>query len=1163
MVTHLSIDRIDRLLAICRNWDGPIAAAIWIPPSYTEGEKRSSLQNLENSLFSYSHLKIVVLENTKCHSRSFSLVSPPLLSPDLYPFNALRGIALDIVKEIESTHYPESFDPKDIFVLIIDVDMRPPRILSSVFFSSEYDSSVVIEIFKACKDSHFVVLPALEFVEFHLVNSEELALERLLSTVDQKEFHRNLEHLSSNIQPFHVKQYPEGHGPSKTSYWLQSVLSGCNQLVPIDYEEGYEPYGILSLQTVIESGGFHRAFVGRHKDKIEFILRLHLLGTKFKLWSHPAAFVFDWLPHPTHTSSSENKLHRIVMEGLFRRLRRQVYRYKEIPWNSSSSSETSSIFNGNIISRSLSFRKLHEMYRSTLTHGELFWKSDEYTKVHSVQPVPSITMDDLHPGTICITQNETAKISNGIGISVPFTIHIPLRVISCLGISYLVKFPVDMDWVGGSLCGLRATGRELNLLSGLPFEKSGQLDGRIKWNEHGTARFQLTGIPPKTPGFHIVMNREIQFHKDVWHRIEVVFSLQGQMEASIDSTLIFSAKYLPTFVSLDGVRLAAFKTHNLETDIYSSSPLFLSDIVISGNSNSIVEKAPELSMECIHSLITSDITVIFGPKEWHSLATRSLHDFLTCYGTVFEIIIVIAPPIPRTMIEDMQCLVALFPQTNCKFHYAKPFQNPYEIRNLLAKEIRTKYTLHLNNDIFAVEGYSHWLVQLVQYAEKNTKYCAVMPFLLENNVHDSTRLHVWWEQCRLHSSGSLYAIFDNTKVKTPYEEIRRKWLNHGMPPLHFLEDHCILVRTDYFRYSPLFDPFSCYRREFFDLAWSIRSRGGEIGMALDSVVLYQRLQPLGLLDLPYFLHRRQDSLCFSSQIYLNKKWGISYRYDRWHEKQRSDSLRGMKYDLGENLLSLQNRHQIVELIACFLVAVGSNRFSYNQDISQRSDEGGETMDTFYPTISTIDWNCLTDSPIALLFRQEFSHRDFPVTPDYRGKLIRFLESVQDNQESQQVSPDPLFIANPFSGYILFRLQSHTDWRNHIKDYDYLRDLPSLIIQYRDLKDQVIHFEYWVWIQTSLAVPDSLPLSLNYKSSEYSMVLASLNKIGSFLNVKVIPSTPSAGTHSWQTFDLIREEKLNDGTPTLVMVHLLQYSFQPHTLQELQDICAIIESFSIN
>ena len=80
--------------------------------------------------------------------------------------------------------------------------------------------------------------------------------------------------------------------------------------------------------------------------------------------------------------------------------------------------------------------------------------------------------------------------------------------------------------------------------------------------------------------------------------------------------------------------------------------------------------------------------------------------------------------------------------------------------------------------------------------------------------------------------------------------------------LLFLEDHCVLVRTAMFEspMPPLFDPAACFRWEFFDLAWSVRARGGQVGMACDSVVVYEKAGPLASGDLPYYLARRHDEI---------------------------------------------------------------------------------------------------------------------------------------------------------------------------------------------------------------------------------------------------------------------------------------------------------------
>ena len=105
----------------------------------------------------------------------------------------------------------------------------------------------------------------------------------------------------------------------------------------------------------------------------------------------------------------------------------------------------------------------------------------------------------------------------------------------------------------------------------------------------------------------------------------------------------------------------------------------------------------------------------------------------------------------------------------------------------------------------------------------------------------------------------------------------------------------------------------------------MRAYGGEIGISLKSLVVYERVQPLQIVDVPYFLHRRQDELCFISQQYLDHKWRIVYRIDNWHEIQRREAMEGVQFTHRE--LCTLNTHELLVLLVSFLVCIGANRFS--------------------------------------------------------------------------------------------------------------------------------------------------------------------------------------------------------------------------------------------
>ena len=171
--------------------------------------------------------------------------------------------------------------------------------------------------------------------------------------------------------------------------------------------------------------------------------------------------------------------------------------------------------------------------------------------------------------------------------------------------------------------------------------------------------------------------------------------------------------------------------------------------------------------------------------------------------------------------------------------------------------------------------------------------------------------------------------------------------------------HCILVRVACFPAdAPLFDPEACFRREFFDLFWSIRRRGGEVALAATSIVIYDRLawrprvptaaaepgagdkenaapsvdccgagyalEPLD--DFVNFAARRHDEISADSVAHLGRKWRVTYAADGWHEALRDETLSGLHIRAGNTPECCKDASISARLTLALLVAAGFNRF---------------------------------------------------------------------------------------------------------------------------------------------------------------------------------------------------------------------------------------------
>jgi hypothetical protein len=577
-----------------------------------------------------------------------------------------------------------------------------------------------------------------------------------------------------------------------------------------------------------------------------------------------------------------------------------------------------------------------------------FWRSDALMKVRASDEGRANITQRENPSTFAVSL-KTAALSAPMG-GISFLMEPEAAEYSALAIRYKVRFPADFAWAClGSLPGL--TGK-LSPQSGDSVLKEVNWECRGRWNKQGVVQFNAqAGLVGAVSDLSVLLNRKVQLHRQVWHAIEVVSVDAGEVSVWIDGAVSYFAQVADgSALEVHAVRMCLFAADN---SAVADSAIELRDVCIKGEKLLTVEVEPHMDAPACTSeavmtaarrtdvvrLIETETTVVFGPKEVHSLAAACLRSFLTLHPVVAHLIVVIAPPISSSSEEDLRTVLSEHSSLRITIHTASPFQNPYELRNAIVEQyaVRTKYTLHLNNDVFPHihdatpgAGAATWLEELVACAEENPEHWAVMPLLLEKNSH-RYGLHVWWDTTAVHApdptceqdESVFYAKFDNDILLTPVERLPSLLASKlAVKPLLFLEDHCILARTHHFSPTqPLFDPRACYRREFFDLAWQIRARGGDVGMALNSMVVYEKVQPLKLEDVPYFLHRRQDELCFMSQAYLAHKWRIKYRTDCWHETQRSDALRDISFtaipaDFATTLA----------LATSFLVLAGANRF---------------------------------------------------------------------------------------------------------------------------------------------------------------------------------------------------------------------------------------------
>ena len=263
VATHLTPNKIDRLVAMKKRWNGPISASIKIS-SLEEFIKFCSDLSFHNA-----HLQHVGLHFFFEHrSRS-------------YPINILRNLAL---KNVKSN-----------YVAILDVDFLPSPIntnqhLRSIFAYHSFEEAKL--------NSTVYVMPAFEVKHEKFVNTvinhTELPgtrerLMKMMNTTDENE----------KIVVFHEESYKPGHRSTNYSRWTSNLEETSYSIEVLEF--GYEPYIIGAVKNLPR---FFEDFRGYGMNKLSYLVQLYYAG--FSLRVLRDVFVLH-LNHPSTYGNQKRK----------------------------------------------------------------------------------------------------------------------------------------------------------------------------------------------------------------------------------------------------------------------------------------------------------------------------------------------------------------------------------------------------------------------------------------------------------------------------------------------------------------------------------------------------------------------------------------------------------------------------------------------------------------------------------------------------------------------------------------------------------------------------------------------------------------------------------------------------------------------------------------
>lgn len=258
------------------------------------------------------------------------------------------------------------------------------------------------------------------------------------------------------------------------------------------------------------------------------------------------------------------------------------------------------------------------------------------------------------------------------------------------------------------------------------------------------------------------------------------------------------------------------------------------------------------------------VTIVVVPRERFSFARRSLASIFDNTVLPFELIYVDAGT-PNELRNYLQEEAA---QKKLRLLSAPGYLAPNQARNLAWREVKTKYTVFLDNDALVTPG---WLEPLIECAEETGAW-VVGPLYLIGEIENQI-IHMAGGTVHIKEHQGRRVLYDEqylfetpiTKVQKPLR--RQEW--------NYVEFHCMLVKTDVLeRIGPL-DENLLSVQEHIDLCLNVRKAGGPVYLEPKAVTSYVLPPPFEWSDLPYFLLRWSEEWNLATVRHFNRKWEVS------------------------------------------------------------------------------------------------------------------------------------------------------------------------------------------------------------------------------------------------------------------------------------------------
>ena len=260
-----------------------------------------------------------------------------------------------------------------------------------------------------------------------------------------------------------------------------------------------------------------------------------------------------------------------------------------------------------------------------------------------------------------------------------------------------------------------------------------------------------------------------------------------------------------------------------------------------------------------------DVTIVMSPRERFHLTRRSIESLYDDQGVPFDFICVDGGS-PRAVRNYLR---AESRRRNFKLIRTPHYLAPNEARNLALDEVKTRYTVFVDNDVVVAPG---WLDYLVRCADE-TNAAIVSPLTcIGEPVH--TTIHMAGGEASVIVEGEQRLFHETHRFPNrPIAEVRDQLVRELTELAEF---HCMLVRTEWLARLGPFDENLKATFEHDDFCMLVRQQGGVVMIEPRSLVTQVFGPPLSLSELKFFYCRWSDEWAAESERYFHKKWGTVF-----------------------------------------------------------------------------------------------------------------------------------------------------------------------------------------------------------------------------------------------------------------------------------------------